>query len=552
MPSTTPTTLLATLTTAVCGRRIAFLHARLPGLLECALLDEGAPLPVPGDDPPPLAGTLMLSLRAGAVGIAVLEAGRAPHALIPADVAGLARGEALRSRDARAEMAALREAATGAVIRTVRQWAPAERIVAFTLDGADGQAWDLVVELLPRGGRVLMLEAATRVVRVVVDAPGGSRVQATLGEPYSPPPPRADATPVTLDVADAAALALAHGEALRADALAEARSLASRAGKRLRQRADACRAALADCAHAATFRRRAETLLAHLGRVKKGEASVTLPDVYGDGEVTLTLDTTVSPRENAERLFRRARKLERAEPLEAARLAEVEAMLADLATSQDALDAATRGGAPTLADIHAAADGVIQVAKRAGIEVHVAAAVLGAPKSGAKSAVPQTAADDARIAKSAAFAVSPGARAAAAARRKTDRFAPRKYRTREGWEVWVGRNNEENDHLTHKMARQDDLWFHVHGAAGSHVVLRREGRKDNPPKSAIEEAAQIAAFFSKASGASKAPVIYTEKRYVRKPRKSPAGLAQCTHEKMIMVAPREPRDDQKIVQEDGV
>ena len=255
-----------------------------------------------------------------------------------------------------------------------------------------------------------------------------------------------------------------------------------------------------------------------------------------------------APRENAERLFRRARKLDRAEPLETARLAEVEALLADLAHSQDALDAATRG-APTLADIHAGSDGVIRVATRAGIVVHVAARALGAPR-GSKSAAP-TAAAAARSAKSVALAVSPGARAAAAARRRTDRFAPRRYRTRDGWEVWVGRNNEENDHLTHKLARQDDLWFHVHGAAGSHVVLRRDGRKDNPSKSTIEEAAQMAAFFSKASGASKAPVIYTEKRYVRKPRKSPAGLAQCTHEKTIMVAPREPRDDQRVNEEDG-
>ena len=66
-----------------------------------------------------------------------------------------------------------------------------------------------------------------------------------------------------------------------------------------------------------------------------------------------------------------------------------------------------------------------------------------------------------------------------------------------------------------------------------------------------QNAAQMAAFFSKANGASKAPVIYTEKKHVRKPRKSPAGQALCTHEKMIMVAPREPRDDQRINEEDG-
>ena len=86
MPSTPTTTLLAHLTTAVSGRRIAFLHARLPGLLECALVDAASPMPLAGDDPPPLDGTLLLSLRAGTVGVAVLAAGRSPLAMIPADL----------------------------------------------------------------------------------------------------------------------------------------------------------------------------------------------------------------------------------------------------------------------------------------------------------------------------------------------------------------------------------------------------------------------------------------------------------------------------------
>ncbi|MBK8232716.1 MAG: hypothetical protein IPK72_19565 [Candidatus Eisenbacteria bacterium] len=65
------------------------------------------------------------------------------------------------------------------------------------------------------------------------------------------------------------------------------------------------------------------------------------------------------------------------------------------------------------------------------------------------------------------------------------------------------------------------LWFHAHGVPGSHVVLRREGRKDNPSAKTMEEAAAIAAFFSKARHAGKAPVIYTLKKYVRKPSKAP-------------------------------
>ncbi|MBK8233084.1 MAG: DUF814 domain-containing protein [Candidatus Eisenbacteria bacterium] len=94
--------------------------------------------------------------------------------------------------------------------------------------------------------------------------------------------------------------------------------------------------------------------------------------------------------------------------------------------------------------------------------------------------------------------------------------------------------------MTHVLAHPEDLWFHAHGVPGSHVVLRREGRKDNPSAKTMEEAAAIAAFFSKARHAGKAPVIYTLKKYVRKPRKAPAGLAMVEREKMIMVQPRDP------------
>jgi hypothetical protein len=114
---------------------------------------------------------------------------------------------------------------------------------------------------------------------------------------------------------------------------------------------------------------------------------------------------------------------------------------------------------------------------------------------------------------------------------------PRKFELPGGWVVLVGRSNRENDVLTHRLARPNDLWFHARGAAGSHVVLRRGGRKDNPPRDIISRTAAIAAYFSKARTSAMVPVIYTEKRHVRKPRKGAPGLALCTHEKVVMVAP---------------
>jgi len=104
----------------------------------------------------------------------------------------------------------------------------------------------------------------------------------------------------------------------------------------------------------------------------------------------------------------------------------------------------------------------------------------------------------------------------------------------------IGRNNEGNDYLTHRLARPEDYWFHVHGASGSHVVLRRGKGKNEPSKRTIEEVAAWAAFYSQARTAGKVPVIVTRKKYVRKPRKGPPGLALCEREKTVMVRPAEP------------
>jgi hypothetical protein len=121
------------------------------------------------------------------------------------------------------------------------------------------------------------------------------------------------------------------------------------------------------------------------------------------------------------------------------------------------------------------------------------------------------------------------------------RLQPRRLRTDEGWHVLIGRNNEGNDYVTHVLARPEDYWFHAHGSPGSHVVLRRGKGKDEPSKATIEQVAQWAAFYSQARTAGRVPVIVTRKKYVRKPRKGPPGLALCTNEKTLIVRPQEPR-----------
>ena len=122
-------------------------------------------------------------------------------------------------------------------------------------------------------------------------------------------------------------------------------------------------------------------------------------------------------------------------------------------------------------------------------------------------------------------------------REQRDLAHPRRYRTSTGLTVWAGRNNRENDILTHRIAAQNDLWFHAHGYPGSHVLLRRDGKKEEPSGKTLEEAAGVAAFWSKGKTAKKVPVVYTLAKYVSKPRGGAPGEAVMRREKTLMVAP---------------
>jgi predicted ribosome quality control (RQC) complex YloA/Tae2 family protein len=123
------------------------------------------------------------------------------------------------------------------------------------------------------------------------------------------------------------------------------------------------------------------------------------------------------------------------------------------------------------------------------------------------------------------------------------RVEPRKpykiYKASCGWDILVGRSNRENDELTLKIAAKYDYWFHAWQASGSHVVLRLPDKTVIPDKQTLLEAASLAAYYSKARGASKVPVVYTQAKYVRKPKKFPPGKVLVEREKQLMVKPKE-------------
>jgi predicted ribosome quality control (RQC) complex YloA/Tae2 family protein len=105
----------------------------------------------------------------------------------------------------------------------------------------------------------------------------------------------------------------------------------------------------------------------------------------------------------------------------------------------------------------------------------------------------------------------------------------------DGWTIFVGRNRHENDHLLSKVANPNDLWFHVLGQGGSHVLIRVPSNKQEPPKTTIMEAAHIAARLSKAGTGVKVRVIYTQCKHVKKTDPNKPGLVRYENEKTVEV-----------------
>jgi predicted ribosome quality control (RQC) complex YloA/Tae2 family protein len=106
-----------------------------------------------------------------------------------------------------------------------------------------------------------------------------------------------------------------------------------------------------------------------------------------------------------------------------------------------------------------------------------------------------------------------------------------------GFEVWAGKSSTNNDELTLRHARPEDLWFHARGSSGSHVILKISSAAGEPGKRAKAEAAGIAAYYSKMKNAKIVPVAMTRRKYVHKPKGAPPGTVAITREEVIMATP---------------
>ena len=106
----------------------------------------------------------------------------------------------------------------------------------------------------------------------------------------------------------------------------------------------------------------------------------------------------------------------------------------------------------------------------------------------------------------------------------------------DGWQVWIGRTDAENDYLSFRVARPADWWCHVRGMPGSHVILQGPPGAD-PDRETLQRAAAIAAYHSKARDAGVVPVSGTRVRDVSKPRGAKTGTVQIRNERVFKVRP---------------
>jgi predicted ribosome quality control (RQC) complex YloA/Tae2 family protein len=110
------------------------------------------------------------------------------------------------------------------------------------------------------------------------------------------------------------------------------------------------------------------------------------------------------------------------------------------------------------------------------------------------------------------------------------------YRLPGGWKVLVGSTDADNDHLSLKVARPNDWWFHVRGMPGSHVILQGPPGEE-PDRQTLKRAAAIAAYHSKAREGGVVAVSCTRARYVTKPRDAKVGTVQIRKEVVFKVRP---------------
>lgn len=265
---------------------------------------------------------------------------------------------------------------------------------------------------------------------------------------------------------------------------------------------------MAAAEEAGRYRLQAELLLAQQNDVIRGQESVELDNYYagaGDGgQGPATLRVALDPRfdavENANRLFNKYHKLRRALALIPAQVEQNDAELATIEQFLADLDLAEN-----LAEV--------QLVRA---EVQGAGYIRGALKKVVARGKQGKQGKQGRLA-------PPGG------------GVPLSRQSTEGFPILVGKNSRQNEDVTFHHATGNDLWLHARGVPGAHVIIKASGREI--PRSTIEQAARLAAYYSQARGSTSAPVDYTLQRHVRHMKNGGPGMVVYTHERTIYAEP---------------
>lgn len=245
---------------------------------------------------------------------------------------------------------------------------------------------------------------------------------------------------------------------------------------------------LAECAKREKFKICGDLVNANIYQLEKGMTKCVLDDFYTGEKREITLDARLTPSQNAQRYYNEYRKLDTAEKKLTSL---IESGKAELLYLDSVLDSVQR----------AESDHELAEIRRELCEQGYIKAAKGAE----------------RIAKKPS--------------------EPLKFRSSDGFEILVGRNNRQNDLLTLKIAKATDIWLHTKDIAGSHVIIRANGQ--TPPERTILEAARIAAYHSKGRSGSGVPVDYVPVKFVKKPAGAKPGMVIFTNNRTLYVTPDE-------------
>lgn len=294
--------------------------------------------------------------------------------------------------------------------------------------------------------------------------------------------------------------------------LAERRRLLQRGvnatHKRLNRKAAALQKDLDDAARADEYRIRGELLTANMHLIGRGsEASV--PNYYEGGQlITIPLDPTLGPAANAQRYFKRYSKAKTARTIVQQQL---DATAADLAWLDEAamhIDMAR--------DVEQL-DEVARDLVAAGMLPRNVTASLREPERGRR-------------------------RGRVGNKGRTPELAPMEAVIGDGVRVLIGGNSRQNDRISLRIARPEDIWLHAKDIAGAHVLLPASGADawdDGRLTELIVEAAALAAYFSKARHSGNVAVDWTRAKHVRKPRGARPGMVIYDNHRTVFVTPDE-------------